>query len=55
MRMSNPRIQYPVIIISVVNLSQKASSPSEHNNPKKVKKTIVAKKTIDTIVYPRWM
>lgn len=31
------------------------TSPSAHDNPKKIKKTIVAENTIDTIVYPRWM
>jgi hypothetical protein len=40
-------------MISEVNLAQKASSPSEHDKPKKMKKTIVAEKTMDTIVYPR--
>ena len=42
-------------MISEVNLAQKASSPSAHDKPKKMKKTIVAEKTMDTIVYPRWM
>mmetsp|Transcript_30577 Transcript_30577/g.61351 ORF Transcript_30577/g.61351 Transcript_30577/m.61351 type:complete len:85 (+) Transcript_30577:839-1093(+) len=42
-------------MISEVNLSQNASSPSEHDKPKKMKKTIVAEKTMDTMVYPRWM
>ena len=51
----SPRIQYPVIMISEVNLSQNASSPSEHDKPKKMKNTIVAEKTMDTMVYPRWI
>ena len=42
-------------MISEVNLSQNASSPSEHDKPKKMKKTIVAEKTMDTMVYPRWI
>ncbi len=51
----SPRIQYPVIMISEVNLSQNACSPSEQDKPKKMKNTIVAEKTIETMVYPRWM
>ena len=31
------------------------TSPSAHDKPKKTKKTIVAAKTIDTMVYPRWI
>ena len=31
------------------------TSPSAQDKPKKTKKTIVAAKTIDTIVYPRWI
>ena len=48
-----PTMQYPVIIISDVNLLQNACSPSEQSRPKNAKKKIVAKKTIDTMVYPR--
>ncbi len=42
-------------MISDVNLSQNFCSPSEQDKPKKMKNTIVAEKTMDTIVYPRWM
>jgi hypothetical protein len=46
---------YPVIMISIVNLSQNPCSPSTHKIPKKKKKKAVAIKIIQTMVYPKWI
>lgn len=49
------RPERTVSMISLVMILQNFSSPSVHSMPKKPKKKAVAKKTINTMVYPRWM